>query len=138
MDFHLFLSSLDSETIHSTNQRTDFTVELPQPINLKGSWECALLDFQLTGATIPNDPFYLCSDICEDSSVGDVRLPVLRRLSAKGRKKDSEIQFQHPLYMRVRLDHIPRIRLFIRPEHHSDEADRSGQLTCTLHFKKTT
>jgi hypothetical protein len=135
MDFHLFLSSLDSKAIHRANTAIDFTVELPQTVDLNGEWECALVDFQLVGSILPFDPFCLCSDICEQSCVGDERLPILRRLSAKGREQDSAYQFEQPQYILLKLNRINRIRIYITSTNHPKIADTSGVLTCTLHLR---
>lgn len=135
MDHYLYLSSSDSTAVHPSNTPVDFTVELPRSIHLQGYWECALVDVQLTGVTIPFDPFCLCSDICTDSCVGHLRLPVLRRLSSKGWKKDSVLQFEQTQYKRVKLNQISRIRLFIRSIRHSPPSVTTGELTCTLHIR---
>jgi hypothetical protein len=135
MDFHLFLSSLDSEALHPGNTPSDFTVELPQSIQLAGVWECALLDFQLSGATSPSDPFCLCSDICEESYVGDNQLPIFRRISLKGKKKDLFMQFNPLQYVTVKRDQFKRIRVFITSPRHTTVTVPSGELTCTLHLR---
>jgi hypothetical protein len=139
MDVYLYLSSADSPVIHRDNTPLDFTTELPQPIELKGSWECALLDFQLTGVSPPFDPSFdpicVCSDICHESCVGDVQLPILRRLSFKGRKKESVFRLEHPPYVRVTRDQLTRIRLFITNPTQTAPAVTTGKLTCTLHLR---
>ncbi len=135
MDFHLFLSSLDSHQLHPGNTPGDFTVELPQSMELKGMWECALVDFQLIGASVAYDPFCLCTDICEESCVGDTQLPILRRLTLKGQKKDSLVQFINLNYVRVNKDQINRIRIYIKSTKHHNFAVSSGELSCTLHLR---
>lgn len=137
MDFYLFLSSLDSARFHQSNGVSDFTVELSPSCNLKGQWECALVDFQLTGATIPFDPFCLCTDICVDSCVGDEQLPILRRLSLKRTEQDSAIRIDHPQYIRVKLVQLNRVRIFISNRHHTDASVAGGELLCTLHLRRT-
>lgn len=135
MDFHLFLSSSDSKSVHQTNTPGDFMVELPRTKELEGAWECALIEFQLTGENVPFDPFCLCTDVCEDSCVGDFQLPILRRLTMKGRKKDAQFQFELPQYIPVKRNQIKRIQIYIRTTRHRTVTVASGELTCTLHFR---
>lgn len=136
MDVYLYLSSLDSKSIHGTNVPGDFTVELPQQIYLPGLWECALVDFQLTGSPPEIDPFCICSNVCQESCVGDVRLPILRRMSFKGRTREAVFQFEQPHYIRVKVDLLERVRIFITDPHHQGSSVSSGQVTCTLHLRR--
>ncbi len=50
MSYYLHLSSQDSKVSHPWNSAYDFTVEIPRPFYLDGSWECGLLDIEF-----PND-----------------------------------------------------------------------------------
>ena len=137
MNFHVFLSSMDSSSVHAGNTPADFTVELAQSIQLTGRWECALVDYQLTGASIPYDPFCICSDICEASCVGDIRLPVLRRASFKGKKVESLVEPELPQYIGVKRDQMKRIRVYITDSKNRRFAVPGGELSCTVHFRKT-
>ena len=137
MDTYLYLSSSDSSSIHTSNIWYDFTVELPQPINLKGIWECALVEFQITTSTRGDQAFCVCTNICQESCVGEAQLPILRRLSWVEKKKEAGFDFPRPHYLGVKLSTLKRIRVYITGLQGSVKADKSGQVTCTLHLRRT-
>ena len=69
----LFLSSLDASQHRPDITPADFTVTLPKPYDLRGEWECALLEI-----TVPTSQDRVrCSDLIEDSYVRDTTFPVL-------------------------------------------------------------
>ena len=74
----LFLSSLDASQYHPDNTPEDFTVTLPNLTDLRGEWECALLE--ITVPTTQDRVRYVCSDLIEDSHVRDTTFPVFRTL----------------------------------------------------------
>ena len=95
MDEFIYLTSEDSP-IHSGNTSNDFIIELPGSLNLKGRWECALVDTNRRYTDV------YC-DWCVDSIVGEKRLPILRRLLASGT--------QYPLYIPINQGPKQRIRI---------------------------
>ena len=137
MEMYLYLSSFDSSTLHVTNTWSDFTVELPLHRELTGSWECALVEFQLTEAAPVVDPLCVCTNICQESCMGDTQLPILRCLSWKGRKREAVFDFPRPHYVAVKLNILERVRVYITSPHSMNEPFGSGRVTCTLHFRRT-
>lgn len=132
---HYFvLSSDDSHFTHPTNNPHDFTVELPGPVTLDGSWECAMIDVHLVGASSAPVPVHLCIDICEDSYANDSCIPLLRTVLSKGESNSTYIQFFHPLYMHIKRDQIRRMRMFIKVPHNNRSSFVCEHLTCTLHL----
>ena len=61
-----------------------------------------------------NDGFtnnlYLCSDIVEESDVGNIKMPVLRSLK---RKNGIPVEINNVVWLRVKRPSISRIRLYI-------------------------
>ena len=96
MDKYLFLSSGDSP-IHPGNTANDFTVELPHLLDLKGDWECALIDTHRRHCII------YC-DLCEYSIIGEEERPILRRVG---------ISIPFPLYVCMREGCYKRIRIYL-------------------------
>ena len=65
MEHYLFVSSEDNNFPGNTPE--DFTVVLPKMYDLKGRWECALLEISLH---MPyHERLHVCYDIIEDSYV---------------------------------------------------------------------
>ena len=54
-DFYIFLSSKDSLRFHPGNKGYNFTVELPERVELRGNWKVALCDIFLNEKNI-RDP----------------------------------------------------------------------------------
>ena len=82
---YLFLSSSDGSKLFSDiNTHGEFIVQLPQRLNLSGSWKCALKEFHYTSEFLNGDKpkeILICSDICETSYCCDSDVPLLRRIS---------------------------------------------------------
>ncbi len=51
---------------HPNNSAWDFTVDLKHYLNLKGKWECALMEIDYVG---PTTELYVFSAVCSDSYV---------------------------------------------------------------------
>jgi hypothetical protein len=131
----MFLSSDDSKEHFSQNSAGSFSVHLPERLFLKGKWDVALCELDYQGK-VSADSVYICSGICESSVVGDIKLPVLRRISLKGKKKHYE--FSHLFFIPVIHQEIPTINVFIRGEHGENMSVESGTVKCTLVFKRRT
>ena len=82
---YLYISSIDSLNLYPTNSPGQFYCKLPQPLNLRGLWECGLIQLQFVNSyfagTDPPKCFYVCSDICTESVLLERKIPVLRRIS---------------------------------------------------------
>ena len=98
----MVLKSTDSALFHSSNQPYSFRIHLPRPLDVKGVWTVSLLEFSLDLGKTKQQGFpevFVCSDICEDTIVGDRELPLLRRVYL-----DKEnIIYQSPYEVPVKL-----------------------------------
>uniref|UniRef100_A0A8W8MMJ6 Uncharacterized protein n=1 Tax=Magallana gigas TaxID=29159 RepID=A0A8W8MMJ6_MAGGI len=77
MSIRLVLRSTDSQQIYSGNTSYDFVVHLPKPLYLQGHWTVSLLEFNLSTASTQPE-LYVCSNLCQDTVVGERELPLLR------------------------------------------------------------
>ncbi len=98
----LYLSSDDCLVIHPNNVQSDFTIELPKPLQLEGQWNVELLHFradlkaQKNEGASPQRNLYIFSSICEESYVLDNYMPVLGHIPLDGvntKAKKSESLF---------------------------------------------
>lgn len=74
----LFLSSADSVNKFPGNRADDFRVYLPKPLSLRGRYTVTLTE--LTLPTFDHGGLLICSDICQNSFVGERESPLLRRI----------------------------------------------------------
>ena len=72
MSIRLVLRSSDSQQVYNGNTPHDFMVHLPKPLYLQGHWTISLLEFNLSVA-ITQPELYVCSNLCQDSNVGDMK-----------------------------------------------------------------
>ena len=82
-----------------------------------------------------NDGFtnnlYLCSDIVEESDVGNIKMPVLRSLK---RKNGIPVEINNVVWLRVKRPSISRIRLYIADDRGKVFSLPKNTLNCTLLF----
>ena len=77
-NFYFFISSRDSLSFYPDNTGYNFTVELPERLNLKGDWEIVLCDFY--HAQDVNEILYVFYDLCDYSYIGNSFEPIIRKL----------------------------------------------------------
>ena len=130
-DFYIFLTSRDSLRYHPDNRGYDFTVELPERVELKGNWKVALCDIFLNEKI--SNSLMVFSDICEYSFVRDSIEPILRILIPNNRK--SHI-FPDRYYMGVRQSNLGRIKIYIKDSSLNNAVALKGEIQLTLHLKK--
>ena len=125
----------------------DTTTFLSTPLEVQG-YGCGI--FELDGkVTIPkplmknkiknddddDDGFsnnlYLCSDIVEESDVGNIKMPVLRFLK---RKNGVPVEINNVIWLRVMRPSISRIRLYIADDTGKVLSLPKNTLNCTLLF----
>lgn len=110
----------------------DKTTELPIPLEVEG-YGCGVIE--MTGK-IKNgfrDRLFLCCDICEESYVNGIRLPVLRYLSRNSNGVINK-QIDHVIWLRVMRPTISSIRLYIADESGQIVSVEGNKLNCTLLF----
>ena len=124
----------------------DTTTFLSTPLEVQG-YGCAV--FELDGkVVIPkrliktnqsgdddqdlfSDNLYLCSDIVEESDVGNIKMPVLRYLK---RKNGFPSTIDNVIWLRVIRPSITKIRLYIADENGKILSLPKNTLNCTLLF----
>lgn len=77
------------------------------------------------------DNLYLCSNIVEESDVGNIKMPVLRYLK---RKNGIPVEINNVIWLRVIRPSISRIRLYIADETGKILSLPKNTLNCTLLF----
>jgi hypothetical protein len=125
----MFVCSFDSRDVFPHNSGDDFTVAFSQNIHLEGQWECGLVECQLHDK--PDEPWYVCCDLVEESLAGDLKLPLLRRLTTK------LPQFKQVSYFPVKLRDFNDIRIYLRTMDNEEVilTSETKNTYCTLHFR---
>ena len=130
MSVRMVLKSSDSPLFHPNNQPYNFRVHLPKPLILNGVWTVSLLEFSLDpGQTkqrgLPE--VFLCSNICEDTIVGDKEMPLIRRVYLE----KENIIYQCPYEVPIKLGQFQDVHMYIR-----DASFLFGEVTVTLLLRK--
>ena len=88
----------------------DTTLEVPIPLDVEGCL-CGIIEMSGRLSTYKGDLF-LCSDICEESLVGDIVMPVLRKIS---RRANGVIinDVNHVIWLRLMRPQITSLRFYI-------------------------
>ena len=124
----------------------DTTTFLSTPLEVQ-DYGCAIFEFD-GKVTIPkrmmksnppvdgdedrfSDNLYLCSDIVEESDVGNIKMPVLRFLK---RKNGIPLAIDNVIWLRVMRPSITKIRLYIADENGKILSVPKNTLNCTLLF----
>ena len=82
--------------------------------------------------------FYICSDICEQSTVGQRIVPFLRQFVCY---KDTEIveeYFEKLFYFPLTCSQIRHLRIYLKDKYLNTIPNEIKTLRCTLHFRKKT
>ena len=132
MSIRLVLRSSDSQQVYNGNTPHDFMVHLPKPLYLQGHWTISLLEFNLSVAT-PQPELYVCSNLCQDSIVGDRELPLLRLVNLK---MAENIIYNYPYQVPLRLGEFQDVRVYIRDASNQPASFLKGVTTLTLLLKK--
>lgn len=120
---YLFLHSQDSLLTYPQNHPTDFTIDLPQPLQLPGKWSIALTEINI----IPNKKIdlYIYCDLCEYSYQRNTCKPILRIIRGSS-------TFSKPYFIPVAVNYAPRIRLYIRDSKGNIPSFDISTSRCTL------
>ena len=92
----------------------DTTTELPLPLEVEG-YACDVVEINGKFNSIKEN-IYLCCDICEESFVGNNRLPILRVLERRPNGLITN-EIHHVIWLHVMRPHISSIRLYIANEY---------------------
>ena len=131
----MVLKSTNSPLFHPSNQPGSFRVHLPQPLDLKGVWTVSLLEFTInTGQTkyYGTPEIFVYSDICEDTIVGERKLPLLRRVYLD----KQNIIYQNPYEVPIELRQFQDVHVYIRDAKNAPASFLSGEVTVTLLLRR--
>ena len=81
--YYLQLCSDDSKDTYPENTAAEFRVNLPKLLELKGNWECALLDITFwpeVEGTKP-DEIYICTNLIANDYAMNSLHPILKRIT---------------------------------------------------------
>ena len=139
---YLRLKSSDSSTVVHSNTWYDFTAVLPQPLYLKGKWECGLIDFNVTGSTneivpesLRNTTLLIYCDLVASSLVSDFLKPILCRVYTKPMTRYGVVTFNPVQYCGIVHDRVESIRIHIKSETDAIPSLADGISRCTLHLR---
>ena len=141
-NFYLYLSSLDSKQLYPSNASNRFIINLPKALKISGLWEVCLTEvIYFQDFTTQKKPQFLLihSDICEESVINGVKLPILQRcfIPEINNKFVQEV-FTHTHYVKMRKQELDRIEIYITSETGESVSFKKDFLWCTLHLKKRT
>jgi len=125
----MYLSSRDSIKRFPQNTGTDFYTVLAEEIKLtRNVWSCSLLEVHLS--SFPgNEPIFICSDICEESILGERKLPVLACLSSK------HTFAGHVISLKLKKERITSIRIYLTNCYGEKLTLPVENLYCALRFE---
>ena len=130
--FYVYLSSDESKTYFPDNQPSKFTVKLPETLHLQGKWQLALCEIQYPPIRKKPEQLLVLTDLCQDSIVGETRLPILRRFKYTKRGYSSFGVFYYATLKSLEVD---QISIYLSTDTGEDASFTSGTLKCTLHFQ---
>lgn len=92
MSVRMILSSEDGKEYFSNNQHFDFRINLTRVIQFEGYCMVAITEVNVTDWKDTHGPtaeLFIYSDICQDTFIGGVEFPLLRRIyiASKNEKK---------------------------------------------------
>lgn len=138
--FYVCLSSDACKEYYPSNEPREFTVKLPNSLSLDSTgWVCGLCEIEF--APLPKTPkmLYLLMDLCQESIVNNLTLPLLRSLyigSYRIINRPLLLTYNPIFYIPVKQQRVDQIHIYIKSP--DDELVSFGEkpLRCTLHFKR--
>ena len=129
-NMYLFLSSANSIETYPNNHALDFTVTLPQPIDLtEGLWVCALLDIDMLADKTAVEEIRVYCDICQYSFVGDSFQPILHLAN-------SFSPVMIPIDIPVRTKSVSQIRVYLKVITKPQSSFDPQSSRCTLRINR--
>ena len=119
-----------------------FYCKLPQPLQLQGHWKVALLQMQYINAYFkgsnPPRNLFVCSDICTESTFGNEKISILKRVSNTNTAADQPIETEilHLSYVPIHKENINIVRIYIKDGEGKPVLFSQGPLLVTLHLKR--
>lgn len=134
----IFLSSeyLPQDSAHQKNN--NFVTSLGKILKLKGRWVCSLLQMKCPKPV--NDDimsFFVCTNICAYSHVGQGCLPTLLYMSLDNRKRKTiALDMLQPIAIPVIEKYISHIRMYISDAKGAPVSLSEGEASYTLRLEK--
>ena len=140
----MVLRSSDDATLFD-NKPYDFNVQLDKQTPIEGNWVVALTEIKVnyTGTTKQVKDLYVYTNVCTGSIVGKSKKPLIRRVhidtnntSKTSKTLSSNVVFDTPYYVPVRMKDLDQIRIYIKDEKDADCSFIDGETCATLHSKR--
>ena len=132
--FYIHLSSKDSRDMYPRNGPSDFIAQLPERVNLYGTWKCALAEIEYSCSTTDTSSSLLVnSDLCDGSMVGDKKVPILRRFRLTKGTYNEIFPLLH--YYPIKAYSFDTIHLYINTDTGERASFLQDTLKATLHFR---
>ena len=135
---YIYLSSKQSDNFFIGNTSSGFRVKLPKALYLheKSRWYLAILDIDLPmfNSTYTTDYITINSSISEPSTVNTALCPILNRVYFKQLSNGNPVIFDTPRYVKVTVDMLDTIDIYLRDSSNNPPSFREGQVSCTLHL----
>ena len=112
MSHRIVFKFTHSPVFHPSNQPDSFMIHLSQPLDLKGVWTVSLLEFSIdTGQTKQQGTLeiFVCSDICEDTTVEEREMPLVRRVYLD----KQNVIYQKPYEVPFKLGQFQDVHVYI-------------------------
>jgi hypothetical protein len=140
--YYLYLNSNDSRSFYPENDPSDFRIRLPKPLNLKGDWECALLNISFWPDFHTSEKpkeIYICLEEIANSYAMDNLYPILRRISIP-ENLITKINLIYPQvdFVPVTQSVLQSIRLYIMDNKGLTPSFMIKDLYCTLLLRRKT
>ena len=130
----LILSSEDSNITHINNKPYSFRVHLSRPFSFNGNWTVTLTDITIDESeNIKNKGLLVCSNICEDSIVGENELPILNRIYTDG----TLFVINHTYNVPIKVKQFQDIHIYIKDESLRIASFIKGRVTLILELSRT-
>ena len=111
----------------------DTTNFLPVPLEVE-NYYVGLIEIHGKIDKVISDNCFLCSDICEESIIGENQLPILRGIHRRQNGMIINDEMYHMIWLKVVRPHISTIQLYICNELGDVISLQKNSLTCTLLF----
>ena len=130
LNMYLHVASNDCLDYFPDNNAKLFRVKLAEHLNLQMQWECALVDV-IVPASYLDKNVYFCSNICAESMVGGIKMPLLRAVY-EGHVNGEILQ---PFYTPVVLLNTEMIEFSFRNRDGTLLTSTDDTCLCTLHLR---
>ena len=110
----------------------DSITQLPTPLEIQ-SYGCGVIEMTGKVYHTGKEPIYLCSDICEESFVGQNKMPILLRIK-RGASGIVNSNIHNIIWLHVMRPTISSIRLYISNSKGEIISLGEEELNCTLLF----